>query len=133
MKPKSRRLSNNTQNKPHGNPRNARQINFAKLSDAFDVAWARTGEEVADTAGSDYNALTSDQTTKPYNFTKLSEALDIAVDDKHRDAFPERFKVRRQQQASMRISKLYQQRMRCWFPCICRKMNLWTSRVRANI
>jgi hypothetical protein len=111
MKPKSRRLSNNTQNKPHGNPRNARQINFAKLLEAFDVAWAMAGEEVADTAGSDdCNALTSDQTTTPFDFTKVSEALDHAVDDKHREAFAERFKVRRQQQASMR-SKLYRQRI----------------------
>ncbi|KAE8038708.1 hypothetical protein FH972_011187 [Carpinus fangiana] len=110
MKPKSRGLSNNTQNKPHGNPRNARQINFAKLLEAFDVAWAMAGEEVADTAGSDCNALTSDQTTTPFDFTKVSEALDHAVDDKHREAFAERFKVRRQQQASMR-SKLYRQRI----------------------
>jgi hypothetical protein len=111
MKPKSRRLSKNTHKHSHGHAMNAKQnesaycYDFAKLSEALDVAWPKAEEEVADTAACSNSNATSDETASVYNFSKLSEALNV-VSDKHRSA--ERYKVRREQQASMRY-KLYRQ------------------------
>ncbi|KAE8038706.1 hypothetical protein FH972_011185 [Carpinus fangiana] len=126
MKPKSRRRSsNNTQNKSHGSAMNAKQndqtaspYDFGKLSKALNAALAEAEEDIQDTACSNYNPLTLDAnaekqntetTSSAYEFSKLSEALNV-IEDKQKQA-AERYKVRRQQRASMRSDHLYWRRL----------------------
>ena len=127
MKPKSRRRSSkNIQNKSHGSAMNAKQndqtaspYDFAKFSKALNAALAEAEEDIQDTACSNYNPSTPDDanaekqntetTSSAYEFSKLSEALNV-IEDKQKQA-ADRYKVRRQQRASMRSDHLYRQRL----------------------
>jgi hypothetical protein len=143
MKPKSRRLSNNTRKYSHGTAVNAKQnepasrYDFAKLSEALDVAWPKAEEEVVDTAPCSNSNAASDESASVYDFSKLSEALNV-VGNKHKDASAKRYKARREQQALMRC-KLYQEEIlemetKGQIHCIylekehgCSRYSIWTE------